>query len=323
MTMIRKPMTGTVRDGGAKLDGVTDDAAAFARAAVKGANFVPAGTTFLSIDVGGVFFSNGPVLIKGDGYANIVNVAAAPRPTRRSELIAHRGFANASPQNTVMAFSRAIELGADCLELDVQMSADGVPYVFHDTTVDALTNGAGNFTALTAAQVDALTFDALVGTTYAAEGIPRLAEVLDLARAAGVRVMPEVKGVWTDQQLAVLVQVLTDYGFNNDRCTIQSGYIVYVETLRGLSPAVELAYVGVGNWVAAEPFVIRLKRLGNAALMWIHDDLLSDPQIVTKARAKGVDVIAWTVTTGDLVRRLQAVGVSRLCCESALQGVKK
>ncbi len=57
--------------------------------------------------------------------------------------IAHRGASAVAPPNTLAAFRRAADLGADGVELDVHLSADGVPVVIHDFTVDSTTDGTG------------------------------------------------------------------------------------------------------------------------------------------------------------------------------------
>src|SRR3989442_9967523 len=67
------------------------------------------------------------------------------RPLR----IAHRGASARAPENTLAAFKEAIRLGADSIELDAHLSADGVPMVIHDDSVDRTTNGRGAVAALT------------------------------------------------------------------------------------------------------------------------------------------------------------------------------
>lgn len=104
----------------------------------------------------------------------------------RPLAIAHRGDSAHAPENTLAAFQAAIDAGADWLEMDVQMSADGHLVVIHDTTVDRTTNGSGQVADLTLAQLQAL--DAGNG-----EQIPRLADVLALAQTGRVGVMPEAK----------------------------------------------------------------------------------------------------------------------------------
>ncbi len=88
-------------------------------------------------------------------------------------IYAHRGVSAEIPENTLAAFHRALELGAEGIELDVHLSADGVPVVIHDQTVDRTTDGSGAVHEMTVAELQA--FDAGGG-----ERIPTLADVLDL-----------------------------------------------------------------------------------------------------------------------------------------------
>ena len=61
----------------------------------------------------------------------------------KTEVFAHRGASGYAPENTLDAFLLAIEQGADGIELDVQLSKDGVPVVIHDETVDRVTGQSG------------------------------------------------------------------------------------------------------------------------------------------------------------------------------------
>ena len=71
-------------------------------------------------------------------------------------VIGHRGAAAFAPENTLSSFRRAVELGADALELDVHLTADGHVIVMHDPLVDRTTDGTGAVRALTLAQLRAL-----------------------------------------------------------------------------------------------------------------------------------------------------------------------
>lgn len=71
-------------------------------------------------------------------------------------VIAHRGGAGLRPENTTVAFSHAHAIGADVLEMDVRLSADGVPVVIHDDTVDRTTDGEGAVATMSAAELAAL-----------------------------------------------------------------------------------------------------------------------------------------------------------------------
>lgn len=102
--------------------------------------------------------------------------------------IAHRGASGLYPENTMLAFRRAIETGVEFLEIDVQLTRDGGLVVMHDETLDRTTNGKGWVHDWTMAQVREL-------NAGQGERVPTLSEVFELARANDVRLCIEVKGV--------------------------------------------------------------------------------------------------------------------------------
>lgn len=112
-------------------------------------------------------------------------------------MYAHRGGSALAPENTIPAFDRGLASGADGLELDVHLSADGVPVVHHDATLDRTTDAAGPVTRLTAAQlarVDAgWAFEREGAFPFRGQGIgvPTLREVL--VRYAGFPIIIEMK----------------------------------------------------------------------------------------------------------------------------------
>jgi glycerophosphoryl diester phosphodiesterase len=102
----------------------------------------------------------------------------------RRRVVAHRGGAALRPENTIEAFENGVAVGADALELDVQLSRDGAVVVCHDETVDRTTDGRGAIAALSADDLAALDagyrFGAGEGFPFRARGfrVPRLREVL-------------------------------------------------------------------------------------------------------------------------------------------------
>jgi len=71
----------------------------------------------------------------------------------RPLVLGHRGASHDAPQNTLAAFRKAVEVGADGVELDVHLSRDGVPVVIHDAKVDATTDGSGSVSAMSLAEL--------------------------------------------------------------------------------------------------------------------------------------------------------------------------
>jgi glycerophosphoryl diester phosphodiesterase len=99
-------------------------------------------------------------------------------PRDRPLVIGHRGASAVAPQNTLAAFRKAMELGADGVELDVQLSADGVPVVMHDFTVDRTTDGTGPVRSKTLAELKALDAGSTFSPQFVGERIPTLSQVL-------------------------------------------------------------------------------------------------------------------------------------------------
>src|SRR5512142_1015791 len=101
-------------------------------------------------------------------------------------LVAHRGGSHLAPENTLAAFDRAATLGADAIETDVRLSADGVVMVFHDEDTARLTGEAGTIEARSATEIGALdaafSFSLDGGGSYPLRGagirVPTLAEAL-------------------------------------------------------------------------------------------------------------------------------------------------
>ncbi len=104
-------------------------------------------------------------------------------------VIAHLGASGFFPENTLLAFRKAIEGGADALEFDVRVTEDGIPVVIHDSTVDRTTDGVGVVSAMHFDAIKELnagggeTISTLETVLEATEGTPLVVEIKD--RPAG------------------------------------------------------------------------------------------------------------------------------------------
>src|SRR5574340_5259 len=98
----------------------------------------------------------------------------------RPLIYAHRGSSIHAPENTLSAFGKALEQGADGIELDAKLSADGQVVVIHDQTVDRTTSGQGRVNQLSLEQLRRFDAGSWMGPTFAGERIPTLAEVFEL-----------------------------------------------------------------------------------------------------------------------------------------------
>lgn len=97
-------------------------------------------------------------------------------------VIAHRGASAYFPENTLVAFQGAMDLGADMIELDVQCTSDGAVVVFHDEKISRCTDGRGRIADYTLARLQKLDAGSWFAQEFRGEKIPTLADVLDLCR---------------------------------------------------------------------------------------------------------------------------------------------
>lgn len=100
----------------------------------------------------------------------------------RSLIIAHRGASFCAPENTLAAFKAALELGADGIETDVQLTGDGKLVLHHNYTIDASSNGHGSIARMTLKELMTYDFGAYKGERWAGEPIPTLDECLNAAK---------------------------------------------------------------------------------------------------------------------------------------------
>jgi glycerophosphoryl diester phosphodiesterase len=197
-------------------------------------------------------------------------------------VIAHRGGAARQPENTLAAFRQAVADGVTWLEFDVQLTADGVPVVIHDTDVARTTNATGPVAALTLAEVRAL--DAGDGET-----IPTLDEVITYARRQGVVIVPEAKapelypGIETK-----IVDAVRRAGYT-DRTVVQSFSTQALQTLHDLDPNLQLcALTGPGKLVSPDPLPGSAEYICPMAEM-----VLFNPYLIHQAHRRGIQTLVW------------------------------
>lgn len=233
------------------------------------------------------------------------------------ELIAHRGFRGQAPQNTLLAMTTALARGADSLECDVQPSADGIFYLFHDVVVDELTNGTGTFTSLDSSYIDGLTFTATAGTPFADLRISKFTDFLAFAKRRGVYVYAEIKSKRTDSDVDLVVQAIVDAGMS-EYCMVQSFHQADLERVRSLNKRIGIGLLG-SSPSDYQTQVDNLAALGRGCLLWEYPALLSTPEIIEYCASKNVDIGTWTVNSSVDAEKLLALGVRRIMSDISLE----
>ncbi len=124
-------------------------------------------------------------------------------------IASHRGGGATAPENTLPAISAALAGGFGYVEVDVALTADGHPVLFHDRKVDRTTDGTGRLAQLTLAEVRALDAGSWFDPRYAGTPVPTFAEFLDVLAEADGRAIVELKGLWDAAAVARAVDEIS------------------------------------------------------------------------------------------------------------------
>lgn len=157
-------------------------------------------------------------------------------------VIAHRGASGAAPENTMAAFRKAIEMGSDMIEIDIQRTRDGHLVVFHDRTLGRTSNGSGVLRDHTLDELRQLDAGSWFGEEFVGEPIPTLVEVLELVRGR-CEINIEIKNLpYQDPEIeATLLKTLAETAFPLNETIISSFDHVSLARLSKLEPNIPTA----------------------------------------------------------------------------------
>jgi glycerophosphoryl diester phosphodiesterase len=221
---------------------------------------------------------------------------ASPAPLTRVEYIAHRGAKREHVENTLPAFARALELGADGVELDVHRTRDGVIVVHHDFELSAATDEATLLELSALAWNDVRRIDLGGGVT-----VPTLHEVMELLAGRAVAYV-EIKG------RGIAADVVAALARHQGPYAVHSFDHSAIAEVAHSSPGVRRGVLFDAVPASLEATIGRT----GAADVWPRWDLV-DQSLVDRAARAGARVIAWTVNDGATASRLIRLGVQGLC----------
>nr|WP_217354091.1 glycerophosphodiester phosphodiesterase [Ruegeria arenilitoris] len=220
----------------------------------------------------------------------------------RAEVIGHRGAAAVRPENTMAAVLKAIEDGADWVEIDVQETADDVVIVAHDS--DFMKLAGVNLKVWDATMEDVAQIDigSWFGPEYADEHTPTLREVLEAAKGKA-KVIIELKYYGHDVDLENrVVALVEELGMQDDIATMSLKYPA-VQKMKSIRPdwrAGVLAATAVGDLTGLEGDFLAV----NAAM--------ATPGLVRSVHEAGKDIYVWTVNDPLQMSAMASMGVDGL-----------
>ena len=210
--------------------------------------------------------------------------------------LAHRGDWRHAPENTLAALQAALAVpGCDGVEFDVRLSADGVPVLYHDETLQRVHGRPDRVDAVSARDLEEI-------------GVPSLADALHAVPHRST-VNVDLKGLHDRTVVEVLA---SGRGPGLVNAVVSSFEPVTLERVRGLAPAWPR---WLNAWYLSAASIRQAVELGCQAIS--IDFHVIDHGSLAAARAAGLDVAAWTVRRRTTYGRLQRLGVIAACVEAA------
>ncbi len=205
--------------------------------------------------------------------------------------IAHRGSSAYEPENTLHSFKRAIEMGANMIELDVRLSRDGHLVIMHDEEVDRTTNGHGLVGEKTLGELKKL--DAGNG-----ERVPTLEEVIDLAKGKTGFVI-ELKESGSEEGVISLIK---ENGLIEDVFIVSFNQDL-IKKVKELEPTIR---TGLILYSSSDPIRLAKECLADVVAPF-YNFVVKD--LVQEAHDSNLILITWTVDSREEAEELKDMGV--------------
>jgi glycerophosphoryl diester phosphodiesterase len=215
-------------------------------------------------------------------------------------VISHAACGGHAPENTLAGLRLALHMGADAIEIDVHLSADGVPILMHDDSVDRTTDGQGAVASLTLAELWELDASARSPfETFRGEKVPTLAEALELTRGRALLVI-EIKPPDIENEVLEAVRRAGALHW----AMVWSFHPTVVAEVRRREPRLP---AGLLTLNLSDAIAEQALELGAQATGVFHQNLSEGR--VRQARRKALAVHAWTADEPMEMRRLATAGV--------------
>jgi len=224
----------------------------------------------------------------------------------KTQITAHRGYSAVAPENTLYAFEEAVEIGADYIELDVQLTADEQLVVFHDKTIERTTDGKGELSKYTYDELQEFS----AGSWFSKDGtfddakIVLLSEVLeDVGKDILLNI--EIKNHGNVTKTAEkTVEVIEEYGIERS-CYVTSFSYNALKAVKKINPKIKTGLIAN---IASSTSFSQLKYIDAVSLNYIF----INQSIVNMAHQNGKRVFVWTVDGRSDIQHMIAIGVDNI-----------
>ena len=242
----------------------------------------------------GILVSLVLVVVAVIGFYN--GALAAERLISPVRIYCHRGFSSKAPENTLPAITEALDALADGVEVDVQMTKDGVIVLSHDVNTKRMTGVSRDITRTNYEDLLSLDFGTKFSGEYAGTQIATLAEAMELIRGRGFIIIDLKRNTASADLADRVVEMIEEYDMIYS-CAVQSADTRYLKRIHELNPDITLGYIltnAIGNYYKNEMYDYFCVR-----------SMFVNSTTVANAHREGKAIYAWTVNTRAEMERMK------------------
>ncbi len=236
----------------------------------------------------------------------------------QTKIIAHRGFSGVAPENTLIAFQKAIECGADYIELDVLKTKDDSIMVIHDASVDRTSSNKmkGKVSEMTYKDLSGVYvgYPTKFGDEYKYEKIPTLREALELAKGK-IKVCIEIKVYGAEKGI---VKIVNELGVNNG-VIIFSFYYPVLAKIRKLDKNIPILYLKS----SADALTVDYAKVIEADAIGVGGETTITKEYLDMAHNQGIEIWRWTVNDENEMQQLIDIGIDGLITDFPDKAIRK
>jgi glycerophosphoryl diester phosphodiesterase len=232
------------------------------------------------------------------------------------EIVAHRGVASEYPENTIPAFQRAIELGADAVELDVRLTKDKIPVVYHYYYLDKLTSITGPVFNYTYQQLSQARF---LNAQNGADSL-KISSLVEVLESVGGKIGLEIEIKGPEPESTIIIgDILRNFTNLWKTMEVTSYEIALLLNMREQCPGIttDVLYPRTEPWMRLDVVgfeALQKARLAQARAVHLHPSQLSD-EVVSLVRRSGFEIHAWDVNDEPALQTIVEYNIPKVCTD--------
>jgi glycerophosphoryl diester phosphodiesterase len=220
-------------------------------------------------------------------------------------VAAHRGDRASAPENTLPAITNALEGDLAFVEIDLQLTRDGVPVLMHDETVDRTTNGSGLVADFSLKKLQKLDAGKWYAKKFRKTRVPTFDEFLDVFAQYDKKAMVELKGFWTKDQAQVVADAIFARGVEQ-RILFESFDFTSLQNAQAVAPGI--GRIIIRRDLPADPAALA-REFDAIAILTSAASVEQNPLAVQQMHDAGYGLLLYTLNSEERWSEALALGV--------------